>query len=82
MFDSLLKELDTLGVEEQKSACIWALELCALELEELSCHDMTMPISPKQEALMQLVNQLVFRLYGINPTEATQMQAELRNWHT
>ena len=82
MFDSILEELDTLGAEEQKSACIWALELCAMKLEELSYHDTTTPISPKQEALMQLVNQLVFRLYGISATEATQMQAELRSWYT
>ena len=161
MFDSLVKELDTLDAKEQKSACLQALEVCALHIEKLSylleqergqfikrlfdnrkilddmllkntsndrslrrcleqfeksenvdmlvqclcghpgkrgihtnldarhikelCEaykDTVIPILRKQQALVELVNRLVFRLYGINPIEAEQIQAELRDWHT
>jgi len=150
MFDSLVKELDTLDAKEQKSACLEALEVCALHVEKLSyllgqgrgqfikrlkntsndrslrrcleqfeksenvdmlvqclcghlfpgkrgintnldarhikelCEaykDMVIPILRKQQALVELVNRLVFRLYGINPIEAEQIQAEFRDWH-
>jgi len=163
MFDGLVEELDSLDINEQKSACIWALELCALKLEELSylidherdefikrlsngtailgdrllvntsqdrvvkryleqfeesqdtdmlvqhlrgylfpnmrethadlnarnvrelCaayKDAVIPTLRKQKAIAELVNRLVFRLYGINPVEAEHMQTELREWYS